>query len=50
MAERDIFEELMEGMKHLADHRRCVEEYNATHRRSEPATDGGVKKPESTDL
>lgn len=50
MAERDIFEELMEGMKHLADHRRCVEEYNVAHRRFGPAPDEGEKKPESTDL
>lgn len=50
MAERDIFEELMEGMEHLADLRRCTEEYSATHRRYDTVPDEGEKKPSSTDI
>lgn len=47
MAGRDIFEELMEGMKALAEHRKSLKENNEGDSRSEPVNgeDADATKP-----
>jgi hypothetical protein len=50
MAGRDIFEELMEGMKSLAEHRKSLKENNEADSRSEPVNGEGAEATKPTDL
>jgi hypothetical protein len=50
MAGRDIFEELMEGMKALAEHRESLKESNEADSRSEPVIGEDAEATKPTDL
>lgn len=50
MAGRDIFEELMEGMKALAEHRKSLKESNEGDSRPEPVNGEDAVATKPTDL